>query len=632
MNIGGFLRFFRPFVLSVTCLTGKLTMAGLCLATGIGSMALGQTAATVSLTTATTGQSAGATGQTTGATGNFEALARLSSRELNERGETAYQTGDYDNALQIFMVIGARYNETDNSENQRIYTKAFIRSGNIRYMTTAYSSAMDFYLKALRIAETHGFDDLIGVIYAHIGNIYAANNDFASAVTAYKRALPYAYEFENDNLKSMALNNLIGAYYFEGETDSAEHYFRLFSTLDFQDSRSLYDICLNRALLFSGTAHLDSAKIYAKKAAQNAIENGLSQTCVGACNSCIAQFFEKENQLDSTLSYLHENERIARETQSYDLLIATVRDLGRIYDQMGIADKALQYKSEFLTLSDSIFNQQEFNDLKNKQVFYEFERNASTINRLNAIRILQRNGLLISGVAIIIFIILIIILYYQKYKLKAAYVELYERNRRQLLDELNYKKQILNLEKSLENANIKITVLAALATTNRHPDNPATDKDTAGSAGSEHMEENAGGNRKIIVNQEQRDKIARDILRVMETTEDYCACDYGIDKLAAAIDSNARYVSEVINDVFGKNFRAMLNEYRIKKAMIRLGDTEHYGHLTIKAIAESVGYKSQATFITAFTKYTGLKPGLYQKLAIERRGKSDPAGNETETY
>ena len=81
----------------------------------------------------------------------------------------------------------------------------------------------------------------------------------------------------------------------------------------------------------------------------------------------------------------------------------------------------------------------------------------------------------------------------------------------------------------------------------------------------------------------------------------------------------ASTLSEVVNVVFQKNFRAWLNEYRIKQAMLRLEDTEHYGNYTIKAISESVGYKSQATFISVFTKLTGLKPRIYQKLTFERR-------------
>lgn len=45
--------------------------------------------------------------------------------------------------------------------------------------------------------------------------------------------------------------------------------------------------------------------------------------------------------------------------------------------------------------------------------------------------------------------------------------------------------------------------------------------------------------------------------------------------------------------------------------------SEHYGGYTIKAISESVGYKSQANFISVFTKVTWMKPSIYQKLSKE---------------
>ena len=129
------------------------------------------------------------------------------------------------------------------------------------------------------------------------------------------------------------------------------------------------------------------------------------------------------------------------------------------------------------------------------------------------------------------------------------------------------------------------------------------------------------GHRRLITSKEQRAAIVAQIISVMENTDDYCSPDYSIDRLAASIGSNARYVSEVINEEFGMNFRALLNKYRIKKSMIRLSDIDSYGHLTIKAIAESVGYKSMSTFISVFTRQTGLKPSLYQSLARDTHRK-----------
>ena len=134
-----------------------------------------------------------------------------------------------------------------------------------------------------------------------------------------------------------------------------------------------------------------------------------------------------------------------------------------------------------------------------------------------------------------------------------------------------------------------------------------------------HDETESAGQRKPLIPKEQREELLGRIYKVIEQPDFYCDPDCSIDRLAAAIDSNARYVSEVINKEYGMNFRSFINKYRVKEAMRRLEDVEHYGHLTIKAIAESVGYKSQATFISVFTKETGLKPSLYQQLARRRQ-------------
>lgn len=540
-------------------------------------------------------------------TSDFEKMAKYSTDRLYELGNLAYKQGDYGKAEQIFMLICSRYDEDDGRDEQYIYAQSFDRNGSIRYNEADYAEAMDFYLRAQRIAEKHGLEDLFGSIFGHIGNIYATHNDFESAVNFYERGLLYAEG--NDRVKSMLTNNLVAANYYKGDIVSAERYFDIFKNIEYQDKRYVYDIFLNRAILFNGRKMNDSAKVYAQKAIRYILDNEMSVLYIAGVNSSIAQFFEEEGQLDSALYYLRANEKIARENSGTDdLLLSVLKDLARIYDKRQMREESLACKSEYWALSDSVFNQKEFNSLKNKQVFYELERDASTINRLNAVKTLQRNGIMVLSVAMAVFLVLIVILYQQKRKIKAAWVELYERNRRHLEAETRSRQRIRCLEQMVES--LESEAIKGLAM------------------------ESAVAERKTVVQGEQRDKIAKDILRVMENTEDYCASDYSIDKLAASIGSNARYVSEVVNEVFGRNFRAMLNEYRIKKAMIRLGDTEHYGNLTIKAIAESVGYKSQATFIAAFTKFTGLKPGIYQKLAIEHRdkGMEGLSGEEEESY
>lgn len=94
--------------------------------------------------------------------------------------------------------------------------------------------------------------------------------------------------------------------------------------------------------------------------------------------------------------------------------------------------------------------------------------------------------------------------------------------------------------------------------------------------------------------------------------------DFSLSMLAQKVGSNTKYVSTVINDTYGRNFKSYLNEFRIREACRRLSDTEHYGNLTIEAIYRELGYKTAAGFIQAFRKINGMTPSQYQKLARER--------------
>ncbi|GAB6983063.1 helix-turn-helix domain-containing protein [Prevotella dentasini] len=85
------------------------------------------------------------------------------------------------------------------------------------------------------------------------------------------------------------------------------------------------------------------------------------------------------------------------------------------------------------------------------------------------------------------------------------------------------------------------------------------------------------------------------------------------------------YVSQVINQKFGNNFKAFLNGYRIKEACRRLNNVELSRNYTIETIAEGLGFKSRSYFITLFKKSVGITPSNYQRIALERAGKGNGA-------
>ena len=113
-----------------------------------------------------------------------------------------------------------------------------------------------------------------------------------------------------------------------------------------------------------------------------------------------------------------------------------------------------------------------------------------------------------------------------------------------------------------------------------------------------------------------KELLAQRIDAVMQNTDEICNSDFNLDRLAELTESNYKEVSQVINEHYGKNFKALLNECRIREACRRLTDAD-YGHLTIEGVAVSVGIKSRSHFNSYFKQVTGMSPSVYQKISKE---------------
>lgn len=109
------------------------------------------------------------------------------------------------------------------------------------------------------------------------------------------------------------------------------------------------------------------------------------------------------------------------------------------------------------------------------------------------------------------------------------------------------------------------------------------------------------------------------IMNLFENTDEIFAEDFNMNKLATLVGSNYKNVSQVINELMGKNFNALLNEYRIQEACRRFNDIANYGNYTIEAVGNSVGYGSRSTFVTQFKTITGLTPSEFQNMARQIR-------------
>ena len=100
------------------------------------------------------------------------------------------------------------------------------------------------------------------------------------------------------------------------------------------------------------------------------------------------------------------------------------------------------------------------------------------------------------------------------------------------------------------------------------------------------------------------------IKNVMETEQLFLDPDLTLRKLSAHLDTNTKYLSQVINHHGGCNFLSFVNDYRIAKVKEHLNAGDFYKH-TFFGIAQRCGFKNKSTFYKVFRDITGMTPKAY---------------------
>jgi len=120
----------------------------------------------------------------------------------------------------------------------------------------------------------------------------------------------------------------------------------------------------------------------------------------------------------------------------------------------------------------------------------------------------------------------------------------------------------------------------------------------------------------FTLHEEKQNKLLGKILHIMEDSSIICDSEFSLTKLAVLLQSNHVLVSQLVHQVFKKNFRLFLNEYRVKEAQ-KLFSEQGAAKYTIESVAHRVGFKSPNAFRHAFKNVTGVAPGFYFKSILE---------------
>ncbi|MEQ9299410.1 MAG: helix-turn-helix domain-containing protein [Cyclobacteriaceae bacterium] len=103
--------------------------------------------------------------------------------------------------------------------------------------------------------------------------------------------------------------------------------------------------------------------------------------------------------------------------------------------------------------------------------------------------------------------------------------------------------------------------------------------------------------------------IAKKLTAVVSSEKLYLQNSLKLKHLADRLEIQPHYVSQVINEVQGKNFADFINEYRVENARQLLECTD----MKIMNVGIASGFNNKASFNHAFKKLTGKSPSAYRQ-------------------
>ena len=482
-----------------------------------------------------------------------------------------------------------------------------LKLGDDCYRKGDYTDALEHYVKGLKKGEASGCGDSLAVFYKNIGNIYCLFEDYERGETYYRQGLEYCRKYGDRQTEAKILINLTGISTFMNDAGKARAYYRQLERLGLKDDGVTgFMTKFNLGLLqLSEKRYRAAADNYLDLAAKAAAK-GLPPIYLCSAYQQAYKAYLGMGWTDSAFYYMKKCERTAEDNNIQYRHTELFKDLSSYYNDKGNVHASQQYKARYLALKDSVYNMREFDAAKHAQFLYEMDKIDREIKGLKTQseeyrRTVARQRAILAGIITVVLTVCVflVIIYRQKRKLHISYGHLYSVNRKYVerLEEMQrrtsaYKERINAQADEIKRLNEALGQQA----------------------------ERTGKYSSSGLADDTRLSLADAIMNAMENRKEFCNSDFSLAKLAETVGSNSKYVSQVINDTFGKNFSNYVNEYRVNLACMRLADFESYGNYTISAIAESVGFKSYSTFNNVFTKITGITPSMYQKMALQERG------------
>lgn len=533
----------------------------------------------------------GAAADGTGRLKNYDIWKDLPSERLMEMGLRFGMQDRADSALLCFNIIVNRHYTNNNQDitDLELSARAMDKLGQLySFYYIDYNKAHKYLLQAEKIATKNRFLSVLSSVYNNLANIYVIKctyNDDDSydehTLQLTKKAFETALEAKNPMMILCIAGNM--AHIAEDSTcmEVLREDINMFLHYQIPDSLSKYsyvkDHC--QAIIEKYKGNYEKAEMLLDKAYNNVYDenrHNFEIIKLGILENKYHLYLHQglnHKALDILQSYI----KFGKDYDDHHMLFAAYQSLSEYYHN-NKKDSITGDRYELLAHreKDIVLNQNKLLDAEKAEFLFQIDEINAEVQELTARQRLTRTIAWTVAAFTLIVLVLLYLLWRRYRQVQENHRRLYENNLALLAVDDERRKLLLEYAAKLDAEPAKYQ--------------------------SHQMDEG-----------EQSDLLHR-IFYVLETSEEIYDNDFSLERLAELVEArSSKYVSQVLNEHYHQSFTSVVNDYRIREACRRINDREHYGHLTVEGIAQSVGFKSYPNFVNNFKKFTGLTPSAYRK-------------------
>ncbi len=495
---------------------------------------------------------------------------------LLDRGRNALYQGKIHDALMLYSAVANRYYLEDAStEDQEQAVRAMNNLGYIYfYCYFDYQKAYSYLYQSQKISEEQNFESNLAYTYLNLGNLYytlsnTQNTDkyfSQKPIAYYRKAFQMAVKTKKWDVLQVIYCNLLETAFADKKMKAIEAERKQFSQLHFPAKTVLvkFNHYMEKAMVACSDHRYHEALAYARRAKQAVDTNDTPERYLYSAIGMEIHLYSLLHDNQRAQQKLREMSRVIDRYNIKDLRVEYYKVQMKYYAETGAKDSSNYYELKYIKAKDDLMTESRL-QMAGEMHFLSELQTANDRVRLLAAKHRQQQIIILLSIVLAIGAVTSALYFVRKNReLRRKQQALYEKMQESLHRESE------NRQAKYQNSNL---------------------------------------------DEQDKAHIFGKIQEVMADISVICSPEFSLRLLAEQVDTPYAKVSQVINEMSGKNFNVFLGECRVKEACRRLSDTARYGHLTIEAISASVGFKSRTNFVAMFKKVTGLTPSEYQRSA-----------------